>query len=100
MRKYYYLPCDWSKCYYCLEPATAEDHVLPLSYSKALPKYRFPPELCLLVPACTSCNNTASNKLFRTLEEKAHYIRVRRYKRALAAYDYELSSRLEMMLAE
>jgi hypothetical protein len=97
--QYKYMPCDWTKCYYCEEPATLEEHVLPESFTRLLPAYNFPVELLVVVPGCLSCNSTASNKLFDSLESKANYIRRRRYERATKAYDYELASRLEMMLA-
>lgn len=61
LRKYNYL------CIYCGEEANAIDHIYPVSKGGRTIKEN-------LVAACKSCNSTASNKTFESLEKKKQYI--------------------------
>lgn len=75
--KYTYASMSKDYCYYCAQPASAYDHVLPVSLARLLPYFDFSPELLQLVPCCTRCNSVAGNRFFVTLASKKAYIRER-----------------------
>lgn len=67
-------------CCYCGDPATDDEHVLPVAaYQKlfAVGNVTIPDDLLRLVPACGECNRFAGDKVFRSFEEKRLYIKTR-----------------------
>jgi 5-methylcytosine-specific restriction endonuclease McrA len=71
-------PGSWSKCVYCGSAADTQDHVLPISLAVSMPQRKWHAELLQLVPACRSCNSTAGDRLFLSLEAKRRYISERK----------------------
>lgn len=55
-------------CYYCGQPGTDVEHVIPYSYSGDNTPF---------VWACSECNGIASNKLFFNIDEKKEYIQTK-----------------------
>lgn len=81
-------------CYYCGEPGTTVDHVIPrtlLHQLATLEDERTTRELYArhkikVVPACRECNNRLASKYFPTLEKRRAYAKERirkKYKNAL-----------------
>ena len=58
-------------CIYCGGDATEVDHIIPYSYSQNNNEEN-------LVPACSTCNGLASNKIFDSLIEKIGFVQKRR----------------------
>ena len=58
-------------CIYCGGDATEVDHIIPYSYSQNNDEKN-------LVPACSTCNGLASNKIFDSLIEKIGFVQKRR----------------------
>jgi 5-methylcytosine-specific restriction endonuclease McrA len=56
------------KCFYCGEPASTIDHVIPRSHGGSH-------DADNLVAACHRCNQTAGNRWFPSRELKRDYIR-------------------------
>lgn len=76
-------------CYYCGNPATCEDHTMPLVLLRSLIDAGAdePTKKYWLVPACHECNNTLHSKRFLELRTRKAYIKQRlrkRYARILA----------------
>lgn len=69
-------------CYYCGEPAHGKDHFIPQAFVKKISDLGWVVGQ-LIVPACTECNSTAGDRVFRTLSEKRYYIH-KRYKEKYA----------------
>jgi 5-methylcytosine-specific restriction endonuclease McrA len=100
IHKYTYALVDISKCFYCLAPAKAFDHVLPQSLAKLLPYFNFPSELLKLVPCCTKCNSIAGNRFFITLAAKKKFILTRINELKVRSTYAEVIDRLERLLAK
>lgn len=86
---------DAPTCYYCGEPASDADHVIPQSFIKHV-RGLGDPELLRqiglysnrlkLVPACKECNSLLGSKYFGTASERKAYVQNRlrqRYRRLL-----------------
>lgn len=98
--KYVYASCDSSKCYYCLAPAKAHDHVLPISLARLLPYFEFSADLLQLVPCCTSCNSIARDRFFISLSAKKRFIVARRRELHIRAQYAAVIDKLERLLGE
>lgn len=59
-------------CVYCFQSADSIDHLTPFSQGGSN-------DLSNLAPACMRCNLIASNKVFRTFQEKYEYVSSRVY---------------------
>lgn len=69
-------------CYYCGDPATDKEHVIP----RSLVGNNTP-----IVWACSECNGIAGARLFETIEEKREYIQGKlrhKYKALFGAVDW------------
>ena len=70
-------------CYYCnsQRDELTQDHAFPLSELRkacgniAVLPWDVPEEMMLLVDACRPCNETLSNIVFHTMEERKRYAR-------------------------
>ena len=98
--KYTYLNCDSSKCYYCLAPAKAHDHVLPQSLARLLPYFEFSADVLQIVPCCTSCNSIARDRFFISLSSKKRFIVARRRELQIRAQYAAVIDKLERLLGE
>jgi len=98
LSKYTELLCDKSKCFYCAGPNESLDHVLPQSVAEALPFFKFPSEILVLVPCCRRCNSIASNKLFMSRASKRAYVRARLFELEEEARIGAAMSRLDSLL--
>lgn len=59
---------DGKACFYCGEPATSWDHVIPWSVVKQNDH---------VLPCCQECNQLLSNRLFDTPETKGAFIHLK-----------------------
>jgi hypothetical protein len=70
----YEYPCGPDTCVYCGDPASSEDHLLPLSYVGQLaPASLERPEIkraLVVVPACLACNTMLSCYVGFTVAQK------------------------------
>lgn len=91
-----------SLCFYCqIEPATTIDHIIPVSFGGS-------DDIENLVPACITCNLTASDKVFDDVWVKRQYIIGRRKKKLTHAvcnscflpYEYRTHSPSLFLCAE
>ncbi len=75
-------------CFYCGEPAQGRDHFVPRSFQQRIEDFGWAKKGNVLVPACTECNSTANDKVFKTLTAKRAFIHSRyrvRYAKLLDA---------------
>jgi hypothetical protein len=88
-------PCGPDVCVYCGDPATTDDHVLPISYLARLgdPDLDHPairPGL-IVVPACWPCNALLKDHVATTVEQKRAELKARlrrKYKRLLGTTEW------------
>jgi hypothetical protein len=90
-------------CYYCGEPASCIDHIIPISYGGNN-------DIGNLVLSCSWCNLLAGSTVFDDLDDKFEYIRRQRMKKrkhrhaicsaCLLPFEYRLASPSLFLCAE
>ena len=74
-------------CVYCGDLATCQDHIVPYLYSGTSAKRRGGVDPGHTVPSCYTCNNALGSKLFKTWEERCHFIWEWRSSRGLPIFN-------------
>jgi hypothetical protein len=80
-----------SACYYCGEPATTIDHVVPVSQSREMTDQELVGWERLAVPACQRCNSSVGGSMFASLPERVAFVKdaIRvKYGTAMVAADH------------
>lgn len=80
------------RCFYCGEPATDLDHVIPQCMLRVKRRTKGRYQGDLVVPACRECNGLLGAALLPTLEDRFYYARVKladRYRKVIAMPDWE-----------
>jgi hypothetical protein len=77
-------------CVYCGDPATCLDHIVPYFYSGKSVKRQGGSDAGRTVPACQQCNGGLHSKLFKTWEERCHYIWEWRTARGLPIFNQDI----------
>jgi hypothetical protein len=76
-------------CVYCGDLATCRDHIVPYLYAGLVPKRVGGNGAGRTVPSCNTCNNALGSKLFKTWEERCHYIWQWRTNRGLPIFNQD-----------
>jgi hypothetical protein len=87
-------------CYYCGDPATCLDHVIPHSFLNDLGAART--YSSGVIPACAECNLLLGAAVFESLDERRRHVawKVRvRYKKLLAEPEWSEREIMELGLA-
>ena len=86
---YYFKPYDTDDCVYCGNPAECLDHFLPVIYAYVAAQFKESGVTFPLLPACNSCNLTASSSVQSTIRDRRQHVQKRLRKR----FDSRLSAR-------
>lgn len=67
--RYFVLVRDGWRCVYCRWEADCTDHIIPRGYPESTNLESN------LVASCRSCNTAASNRIFKTLDDRKRFVR-------------------------